>query len=213
MPAFDSIHHVMRRLRKGDQQAATEVFHRFSARIALLAKRWVQPPVTRRFDPEDVVQSVYGSFFRRYRAGEYDVHDWNSLWGLLAIITRRKCQNRVAYQKAGCRDVRRDESLFPNHDTCPNVALTRGSSADEAAIATEILELLLDGLSPRDQGITALHMEKHTVTEIACQLDCSQRTVARVIERARKKLRRVYYHDLSARQLPVRADREESSGA
>lgn len=122
------------------------------------------------------------------------------MWGLLAIITQRKCQNRVAYQNAGCRDVRRDESLCSNDDNCLSNSLTRGPSADEAAIAAEIFEQLLDGLSPRDQGITGLHMEKHTVREIASRMDCSQRTAARVIERARKKLRGLYSNDLLERE-------------
>ena len=42
-------------------------------------------------DPEDVLQSVCESFFRRHAEGEFSLKDWDSLWALLAVITLRKC--------------------------------------------------------------------------------------------------------------------------
>jgi RNA polymerase sigma-70 factor (ECF subfamily) len=56
----------------------------------------------------DVVQSAYKSLSVRYAAGDLDVVSWNSLWGLLTLITVRKCAERAAYHWAGRRDAARE---------------------------------------------------------------------------------------------------------
>jgi RNA polymerase sigma-70 factor, ECF subfamily len=60
-----------------------------------------------------VVQSAYKSFFLRYGAGKLEVRDWGNLWGLLTMITLRKCLDRVEYHRAGCRDVQREAAAQP----------------------------------------------------------------------------------------------------
>ena len=50
--------------------------------------------------PEDVVLSVYRSFFTRHRDGRCEVTTWDELWSMLTIITARKCINRAEYHLA-----------------------------------------------------------------------------------------------------------------
>src|ERR1700679_4129725 len=54
---------LLARWRAGDQQAATEMFHRYANRLILLARSRLSPRLSHRVDPEDVVQSAYRSFF------------------------------------------------------------------------------------------------------------------------------------------------------
>src|SRR5437868_8199770 len=75
------------RLHAGDQGAATEVFRRFAGRLIALARTKLDIRIRRKEDPEDVVQSVYRSFFGRYQAGQYDLATWEALWSLLTVIT------------------------------------------------------------------------------------------------------------------------------
>lgn len=42
-------------------------------------------------DPEDIVQSVFGTFFRRQAEEPMAVQSRLELWRLLATIARRKC--------------------------------------------------------------------------------------------------------------------------
>ena len=80
------------RLRGGDDAAATELFGRFAHQLIALALRHIDAGLRHKVDPEDVVQSVYKSFFVRYGDGNLDIVNWNSLWGLLTLITvRRTC--------------------------------------------------------------------------------------------------------------------------
>ena len=40
---------------------------------------------------EDVMASVFKSFFRRHAEAPFDLSSWDSLWSLLTLITLRKC--------------------------------------------------------------------------------------------------------------------------
>src|SRR5262249_17889841 len=96
----DSFPKWMARLRERDDDAAREGFQRFARQLIALARRQVSAAFRHKVDPEDVVQSAYKSFFARYGTGNLDVGSWNSLWGLLTLITLRKCAERVAYHRA-----------------------------------------------------------------------------------------------------------------
>src|SRR5262245_52754646 len=100
----DSFPKWMDRLRARDDDAARELFRRFTQQLIALARRQFHPALRHKVDPEDVVQSAYKSFFFRYGEGNLDVGNWDSLWGLLTLITLRKCADRVAYHRAERRD-------------------------------------------------------------------------------------------------------------
>ena len=56
---------LMTQLRGGDQVVATHVFHRFAGRLVALSRSRLNLDLRRKVDPEDIVQSVFKSFFRR----------------------------------------------------------------------------------------------------------------------------------------------------
>ena len=78
------------RLQNRDDAAAQELFERFTHQLITLALRHVESGLRHKVDPEDVVQSTFKSFFYRYGEGKLEVVNWNSLWGLLTLITVRK---------------------------------------------------------------------------------------------------------------------------
>src|SRR5262249_47812185 len=102
---------VMARLRGGDEEAATAVFHRFARRLVALAQRQFARGLGPGGDGEDFVQSVSRSFFTRQGQGEFRLFDWDGLWGLLTVITLRKCANRLKYLRRECRDLGREVPL------------------------------------------------------------------------------------------------------
>ena len=59
--------------REGDQQAAGHLFHRYAEQLTALARGRLSARMGRRFDPEDVVQSVYCSFFKGAGEGRFDL--------------------------------------------------------------------------------------------------------------------------------------------
>jgi RNA polymerase sigma-70 factor, ECF subfamily len=58
---------LMTDLRLGEQAAAETVFSRYAQQLIALARTKLDQRLQQRVDPEDVIQSVYKSFFLRHR--------------------------------------------------------------------------------------------------------------------------------------------------
>ena len=194
MSANDSVAALMNRLRSGEDAAAREVFLRFAARLAGLARRHLDARLAVKVDPEDVVQSAYKSFFIRQRDGGLDVGTWDGLWGVLTMITLRKCADRAAYYHAEKRDVKRETPGRASDSTPPAVdmALDREPLPDEAAALAETVEGLFRVIDdPDERAILELSLQGFTASEISQQLGRAERSVRRLRERIRKRLERL----------------------
>jgi len=197
MEARDSFTDLMERLRAGDQDAAREVFQRFVRKLVALAASQFDAVLRRKVDPEEVVQSAYKSFFLRYGAGKLEVRDWGSLWGLLTMITLRKCFDRAEYHRAQRRDVRREAAAHPGATGTEPwwEAIAREPTPDEAAVLAETVEQLLRGLAEDDRPILEMSLQGYTTQEISEQLGRPERSVRRLRERLRKELERMQLSD------------------
>jgi RNA polymerase sigma-70 factor, ECF subfamily len=158
---------------------------RFTRRLIGLARAQLGDRLRHRVDPEDVVQSVYKSFFHRYGA-EALAADEDGLWGLLARITVRKCADRARYHQAGCRDVDREEP-GGGAEPWPDPA-GREPTPDEAAVLAETVELLLRGLDGDDRPIVELSLQGYSTQEISERVGRAERSVRRLREQVRRRL-------------------------
>jgi RNA polymerase sigma-70 factor (ECF subfamily) len=175
---------LLRRFRSGEDDAATELYRRYAARLIDLASAKASPDLKRRVDPEDIVQSVFRTFFRRASLGEYEVPDGDELWKLFLVIGLNKIRAVGAHHRAAKRDVRN----------------TAGGDAAEAAgagipddVAVRTLELtieeLLAPLPESHQEIVRLRTDGYEVAEIATRLGRAKRSVERILQEFREKLR------------------------
>jgi RNA polymerase sigma-70 factor (ECF subfamily) len=187
----DSFADCMARLRAGEEGAAREIFRRYAEQLVLLARRRFNPALLRKVDPEDVVQSVYKSFFVRYGAGDFELAGWGSLWGLLVAITVRKCSNRIQYHRRVCRAAAREVPLPAADGPGHWEVVAPEPTPLEAIVLTETVEDLLRGLEPPERLIVELSLQGCTAPEIKEQTGRSERTVRRVRERVRHKLQRM----------------------
>jgi len=195
----DSFDDVIGQVRDGDEDAAAEVFNRFADRLIFLARIRLDKRLRRKVDPEDVMQSVFRTFFVRQRKGQFKLDDWDSLWSLLVRITVRKCGRRVAAFHADCRDVNREaSSMFADQESRRQwEAMAREPTPQEAASLTETLEHPLQDLDQRRQQMLVLRLQGYTVQEISEKVGCTQRTVHRLLEKARKSLQRLEHETTS----------------
>ncbi len=189
MNADASFTDLMARLRDGDDTAAAAVFRRFVRRLIGFTRGQLETWVRLKIDPEDVVQSVYKSFFARYEAGQFAVADWDGLWGLLTCIAVRKCVNHVHFWRAVRRQSSREVSLS-SVEVAPEYGrlLAREPTPAEAAALTETLEQLMQGLPPFDREVLVLHLQGHDIPAISVRVARSERTVRRALEVARLRL-------------------------
>lgn len=189
MNADESFTELMARLREGDDEAAAAVFRHFVRRLIAFTRGQLDTWVRLKTDPEDVVQSVYKSFFARYEAGQFAVADWDGLWGLLTRIAVRKCVNRVHFWQAARRESSREVSLSSGEISPEgNQLRAREPTPAEAAALTETLEQLMQGLPAFDREVLVLHLQGHDVPAISTQVARSERTVRRALEVARLRL-------------------------
>ncbi len=181
---------VMAKLRKGDQDAASLIFHRFVNRLTALASGQFDNRFRAKTDAEDVVQSVYKSFFLRDGRSPFELSDWDSLWSLLATITIRKCSDRRSYWLAACRSVGRELSRSPGgEDRLSWETIDRGPTPFQVTVLAELIETILAELSDHHRAIAELSLQGFTAIEAAARVECSERTVARVVARIKDRLR------------------------
>src|SRR3954471_17381452 len=180
------------RLRARDPEAAAQVHQRFVRRLVLLACAQLQPWARARADrgPEDVVQSVFRTFFARCERGEFDLGHWGALWGLLVVITFRKCHLREDYLRAGRRDVGREVArpMGPGGELGVWEALAREPSPEQAAVLAETVERWMFELRPAEREVVDLALRGESSPGIALLLGRSERTVRRVLRRAEDRL-------------------------
>jgi RNA polymerase sigma-70 factor (ECF subfamily) len=185
------------RLRSQEDSAAQELFVRFAHQLIALAQGHIGAGLRHKVDPEDVVQSAYKSFFMRYGGGKLDVANWNSLWGLLTLITMRKCAERAAYHRAQCRDAAREVTLSPGEEAAPWLEpLGREPTPHEAAVLSETVDQLLAGLDDEERPILELSLQGHSTREISEQLGRAERTVRLLREGVRHRLERMQRENL-----------------
>lgn len=191
MADSDSFIDLLGRLRAGEEGAAREVFHRYAEKLIQRARRQLDTALRGKVDAEDVVQSVYRSFFARCIAGQFELGGWGSLWGLLVAITVRKCANRTKYHRRARRATSREVSPPAGDSGSRWEAIDPEPTPLQATILTETVEGLLHGLEPAERSIIELSLQGYTVQEIKQQLGRAERSVRRVREHIRHKLERM----------------------
>jgi RNA polymerase sigma factor (sigma-70 family) len=107
------------------------------------------------------------------------------------VITLRKCARRRRAWNAACRDPSREcdaqDFLRGGLWQVPD----RAPSPVEAAIFSETVEDLFRELDADDRPIIEHILQGYTAEETAARLDCSERTVRRVRQRAKQCLERL----------------------
>jgi len=186
--ATDSFAQLLEQLCSDEDAAAHDVFKRYARRLIALTRRQFEPRLAYRVDPEDVVQSAFKSFFLRHREGKLRVADWDNMWGLLTLITRRKCADRVEYLRAQRRDVDREVSTPASVDQLRQLAVDREPLPEEIASLSETVEYLFRSANDDERLVLELSLQGYTAAEIALQLGKALRTVHRLRERIHKRL-------------------------
>jgi RNA polymerase sigma-70 factor (ECF subfamily) len=188
----DSFADFLNRLQAGEDVAAQELFARFTHQLIALALRHIDGGLRHKVEPEDVVQSVYKSFFSRYGAANLELVNWNSLWGLLTLITVRKCAERAAYHRAARRDAAREVASPRGDEARPWLdPLGREPTPLEAAVLSETIEQLLASLDEDERPILELSLQGYTTREISERLARAERTVRLLREGVRHRLERM----------------------
>lgn len=158
-----------------------ELVERYSQRLLDLARRNLPERVRQRVDPEDVVQSVYRSFFQRLNEGRFSFEESGDVWRLLAAMTFQKVRRASRFHRQQRRDVRRELPLDAggNAGNCDHRAIEAGP--EDVAALYECLESLLTRLPAKYREIIVLRLEGDSLDQIARKVNRSRRTVFRAL--------------------------------
>jgi RNA polymerase sigma-70 factor (ECF subfamily) len=170
---------LLERFRRGEQFAATALYIRYAPRLLALARARCSPALAHRLDSEDIVQSVFGRFFRRARSGGYEVPVGSELWSLLLVIALNKIRTAEAFHRAGKRDVGATDAL--------EESLPVGDDGNGAYLSLVVSEAL-ERLTPRSREVIELRLQGYEVREMAELTGQSERTVERLLQAARAEL-------------------------
>ena len=180
-----SDHSLLKRLRHGEESAATALYLRYARRLLALTQAKSSEALAAKEEANDIVQSVFKSFFRKASAGLYDVPAGEELWNLLLVITINKIRAKGNYHRAAKRDVR----LAGGEQGLEAVASDEASNDVALAELHMVIDEILKGLPEKSAEIIELRIAGHEVNEIVAQVKRSKRTVERVLQDFRERLR------------------------
>lgn len=180
---------LLQRWMDGDDDAATEIFDLFAGRLVALARTRMDHSLQSRLDPSDVVQSAYGSFFRRAAAGDFEIEEDGDLWQLLATITVNKLKKKFRFHTAQKRSVHQEAG--PQQRSSQWQAMHSVATEPTPHDALELIESLDDLLRALDdtqRQIIEMRLAGWHVADIAIRSERTERTVRRVVNLFGKRL-------------------------
>ena len=176
---------LLRRLRAGSEDAATQLYLRYARRLHGLVEAQSSPDLARQVTVEEIVQSIFGSFFRGASSGYYEVPVGEELWKLFLVIALNKIRAKGTFYHAAKRDARRttDRKDAAAWAEVPDERETAALAFLRLAVAEA-----MERLSPQHRTTVTLRIEGYEVAEIAEKTGRSKRTVERLLQEARKRL-------------------------
>jgi RNA polymerase sigma-70 factor (ECF subfamily) len=177
-PAFDEL---IRRVRAGDQDAATELVKRDEPAIRRAVRfRLADARLGNLIDSMDICQSVLASFFIRAASGQYELETPRQLLRLLTAMARNKPNSEARKQLAQCRDTRRvaaggqDEGRLVAVDESPSMVVA----------ARDLLQEVHRRLSADERRLLELRTQGYDWSAIASEIGGGAEALRRRLSRA-----------------------------
>lgn len=180
----------IQRLRDGDQQAACEFVEQFQPLVRREIHKQASVRLLRRIlDTDDIVQSVFSSFFAELQRGEYELESAKQLGALLASIARHQATSNVRQQLRRRRDVRRNSKHSQQDiDQFPDAA----PLPEEMLAELELLDLLRANFTDEERALAAFRRDGQSWKSIATRLGGTSQSrrmqLSRAVERAARQL-------------------------
>jgi len=177
---------LIQRLQDGEVDAATALYVRYSKRLQSLATNQTSRELSYRVGSDEIVQSVFRTFFRRANMGQYAVADGEDLWKLFLVIALNKIRKASEFHHAQKRDIKRTRSFESSF------LETKSSHSGENDVAYSILRMTVDeslnNLRSGHDEVVRLRIEGYSLPEIAEKTGRAKRTVERILQNFRQSL-------------------------
>jgi RNA polymerase sigma-70 factor (ECF subfamily) len=183
---IDPVAEWIQRWSTGDQQAAEQLFARYAARLTRIAEQHLSRKIAAREGGEDVVQSVFRTFFRRIAEGQFQIDGSAQVWRLLVKITLQKARTRGRYHEAKKR--RAGAEVRAEDDSWVAEALDRDPDPAAAVELVDLMESLIQGVPPLYCRVLELRLQGMVPADVARELKISRNTVYRALDLFKQRL-------------------------
>lgn len=189
MQESENVSHWINLVKDGDSIAANRIWHLYFERLVGAVRRRIQGQNRATSDEEDIVLSVFDSFYQAAEAGRFpDLADRGDLWRLLLTMAGRKVidkYRREQRQKRGgeikIRSFEEDSVLqVIGNEPSPEIILMMQESVEQLFSHLGVGQL---------RDLAGAKLEGYSNAEIASRMGCSERTIERRLHLIREKLR------------------------
>lgn len=155
---------LLRRVRAGDAEAASELVRRYESAIRRLVRVDLRASrLGRLIDSADICQSVLANFFIRYAAGQFELEEPDQLLQLLMAMARNRLVDQARRSQAACRDQRR--LVADGNDALAEVV--DGVTPSRIVADRELLEKVRQALTPEERILAEQRGQGRNWPEIA----------------------------------------------
>lgn len=191
MSETNNISHWIDQIKDGDSVAANRIWQHYFDRLVQAVRRRISGQNRAVSDEEDIVLSVFDSFYAAAENGRFpDLSDRDDLWRLLLRMSARKVIDKrrhdMRQRRGGNVQVRslgvggEDEAIIE--------AIGDEPSPEMVLMMQESVEQFFSNLGVGHlRDLAGARLEGYSNAELALRFDCSERTIERRLHLIREK--------------------------
>jgi RNA polymerase sigma-70 factor, ECF subfamily len=184
----ESLQDLLERWRKGEQQAAGEIYCRYERAVLRHARQRMGPLLRNRVQPESIMLLVLEYVLRGVTEGSYTARSSQEFLNLIKKVTNNKIRDQLKYHTRMKRDVHLDYRPELERNADPPKYSKQAPPPEADAIFADELVVIQQRLGPDLFEILQLQMEGHSYEDIAQRLEISWHSVSRRAKRIKKSL-------------------------
>jgi len=186
-----NVSHWIHLVKDGDSSAANQIWQHYFDRLVRSVRQKLRGQNRAVSDEEDIVLSVFDSFYRAAELGRFpNLSDRDDLWRLLLKMSARKVVDKWRHDQRQRRGA--GVKVHSLDDGCDDIAITQAignePTPEMVLMMEESIERLISHLGVgqlRDLAVAKL--EGASNADLARRFECSERTIERRLHLIREK--------------------------
>jgi RNA polymerase sigma factor (sigma-70 family) len=197
MPDTNNVSHWIDRVKQGDDSAANRIWQHYFERLVRSVRQRLQGLNRAVSDEEDIVLSVFDSFYAAAEKGRFpDLSDRDDLWRLLLRMSARKVIDKRRHDRRQRRGGEAEICSLGGEDETAIEAIGSEPSPEMVLMMQESVEQFFSHLGVgRLQELAVAKLEGHSNAELARRWGCSERTIERRLHLIREKCQQELLED------------------
>jgi len=187
MPEKEDFRRLLAEVVAGSREGSARFLERFGPDLLHAVRRRLPRRLRTQFDSLDFVQDVWASFFVADK--KHDFAEPEDVVALLTRIAQHKVVDVIRERMAQKRNINREQPLPEGSTAAAAIPqLIDRHTPSMAAMDQETWQTLLRSQPPVYRRVLLLLREGNSITEVGEQMDISEKTVRRIVDRVSTRL-------------------------